>query len=194
MALTRKFLTALGIEAEKIDEIITAHADTVNGIKEEMNKYKSDAEKLPKVQKELDELKDGDDWQKKYENEHKAFESYKTEVSNQKVIDSKKEAYKELLISNNVDNKRIASILKITNFEEMEIGEDGKLKNEDKLNENIKNDWAGFITSTKDRGADVETPPGDNKLMTKEAFEKLSLNERMAYANAHPSEVKALIE
>ena len=35
MALTRKFLSALGIEEAKIDEIISAHADTVNALKEQ---------------------------------------------------------------------------------------------------------------------------------------------------------------
>ena len=57
MALTRKFLSALGIEADKVDEIINAHAETVNALKEERDNYKADAEKLPAVQKELDELK-----------------------------------------------------------------------------------------------------------------------------------------
>jgi hypothetical protein len=60
MALTRKFLKAMGIDEEKIDEIITAHSDTVNGLKDERDKYKDAAEKLPSVQKELDELKDKD--------------------------------------------------------------------------------------------------------------------------------------
>lgn len=194
MALTRKFLSALGIEAEKIDEIITAHTDTISGIKEEMNKYKADAEKLPQVQQELDNFKNGDDWQKKYEDEHKAFEDYKTEVDKREIVNSKKEAYKGLLLANKVDEKRIEAILKVTNFEEMKLGDDGKFENESMLSENIKSDWAGFITSTEDKGADVETPPNDGKSMTKEAFEKLPLNERMTYANAHPSEVSAFMK
>ena len=42
MALTRKFLSALGIEEAKIDEIISAHADTVNALKEQRDSYKAD--------------------------------------------------------------------------------------------------------------------------------------------------------
>ena len=57
MALTRKFLSALGIEEAKIDEIISAHADTVNALKEQRDGYKADADKLPTVQRELDDLK-----------------------------------------------------------------------------------------------------------------------------------------
>ena len=57
MALTRKFLAALGIEADKVDEIITAHTETVDALKHERDTFKADAEKLPTVQQELDDLK-----------------------------------------------------------------------------------------------------------------------------------------
>ena len=42
MALTRKFLKALGIEDDKVDEIITAHSDTVNALED----GRADADKL----------------------------------------------------------------------------------------------------------------------------------------------------
>ena len=44
MALKRNFLSALGIEADKIDEIINAHAETVDALKEERDEYKKKAE------------------------------------------------------------------------------------------------------------------------------------------------------
>jgi hypothetical protein len=37
MALTRKMLKAMGIEEEKIEQIIEAHAETVDGLKEDDN-------------------------------------------------------------------------------------------------------------------------------------------------------------
>lgn len=40
MALIRIFLAVLGIEDAKIDEIIRAHTDTVNGLKDEIEKFK----------------------------------------------------------------------------------------------------------------------------------------------------------
>lgn len=61
MALSRKFLSAMGIEDDKIDQIIEAHTDTVNGLKDEIEKYKADAEKLPGIQKELKKLQDDAD-------------------------------------------------------------------------------------------------------------------------------------
>ena len=65
MALTRKQLAAMGIDAEKIDEIITSHTETVSGLKDKITQLEADlktaqeeAAKLPDVQKELDDLKD----------------------------------------------------------------------------------------------------------------------------------------
>ena len=58
MAVTRKLLKALGIEDEKADQILEAHTETVNEIREERDRYKADAEQLPGVQQELAELKE----------------------------------------------------------------------------------------------------------------------------------------
>lgn len=197
MALTRKFLSALGIEPEKVDEIITAHTETVNALKEERDNYRKEAEKLPEVQKELDALKEvnnGDDeWEQKFKKEHEDFENFKKEVANNEAIRETKEAYKKLLISNNVDEQRIDAILKVTDFNGMEL-KDGKFEDEGNLVENIKSEWAGFIKTEGTQGADVSNPPGNNTSMTKEAFEKMSLSERMNYANEHPSEASEFLK
>ena len=57
MALTRTLLKGLGLTEEQVGTIIEAHSETVNGLKEELGTYKAAAEKLPGVQKELDDLK-----------------------------------------------------------------------------------------------------------------------------------------
>ena len=68
MALSRKFLSALGIEADKIDQIIEAHTDSLEGIKAERDKYKEQidngkndvdakAKELADTRKELEDLK-----------------------------------------------------------------------------------------------------------------------------------------
>ena len=54
MALTRKLLKGMGLTDEQVDTIIEAHTDTVDGLKADVSKYKTDAEKLSDVQKELD--------------------------------------------------------------------------------------------------------------------------------------------
>ena len=100
MALTRKFLKALGIEDEKVDEIISAHTETVDALKAERDGYKADADKLPGVQSQLDDAtaqlndtKDGG-FKAKYEAEHKAFEDYKADIVAKETHAAKESAVK----------------------------------------------------------------------------------------------------
>ena len=46
MSLTRKMLKAMAIEDEKIDQIIDAHTETTESLKEERDNYKESAEKV----------------------------------------------------------------------------------------------------------------------------------------------------
>ena len=149
MALTRKFLSALGIEEAKIDEIISAHADTVNALKEQRDGYKADADKLPAVQKALDDLKasqSGDDpYKEKYEKKAKEFDDYKKGVEAKELKRSKSTAYKQVL--KELKASHIDSILKASQseLEKIELDENGKIKDVDKLKESIKKEWADFI-------------------------------------------------
>jgi hypothetical protein len=166
----------MGIDEEKIDEIITAHTDTVNALKEQRDSYKENAEKLPKVEKELNDLKeahkdDGENpYKKKYEDEHKAFEAYKKEVTAKETKATKKAAYKALLKEAGVNEKRIDSILKVTDVEKLELDDDGNIKDSETLKNNIKTEWADFIVQTSTQGANTATPPANNgkSTMTKE--------------------------
>lgn len=172
MALTRKFLAALGIEAEKVDEIIEAHTETVNALKKErddykadVEKYKPDAEKLSEVQKELDQLKEeheGNPYKEKYEKEHKDFEDYKTEIAQKEAKQKKESAFRAMLKEVGVSEKRFDAIVKVSDIESIELESDGKIKNSDKMKESIKSEWADFITTEGQKGANSQNPPDGN--------------------------------
>ena len=49
--------------------------------------------------------------------------------------------------------------MRVTQFDDMSLGEDGTLNDAETLKEKINSDWSGFITSTETHGAGVETPP-----------------------------------
>lgn len=168
MALTRKMLKAMGIEDEKIDEIVDAHAETVDALKKERNKYKDDSDKLSEIQKKYDDLKkevdskEGDSYKEKYDKEHKAFEEFKKAVEGERTKASKTQAYKELLKKAGVSDKRIDSILRVTAIDEIELDDEGKIKDADKVVENIKSEWSEFIVTESQRGAGTENPPKKN--------------------------------
>lgn len=163
MALTRKFLSAMGIEDDKVDEIITAHTDTVNALKEQRDKYKEDAEKLPNVQKKLDELEAQNDkedpYKEKYEKLQVEFDTFKEGVENEKIKAKKNKAYRELIKKAGVSEKRIDAIMKVTNIDNVELDEKGEIKDADKITENIKKEWSDFIVTESQKGADTTTPP-----------------------------------
>lgn len=195
MSLTRKMLKAMGIEEEKIDQIIEAHTETVDGFKDKLNDYKDKAEKYDGVKKELDDLKDGDnDWQKKYEKEHSDFEAYKTDITAKETKRTKEHAYRELLRGAGVSEKRLDAILKVTNLDSVELDKDGKIKDADKHTETVKTEWADFVETTSTQGADTATPPTNNggtKMTKADIYKK---DDKGRYVLSTEERQKALVE
>lgn len=175
MALTRKFLSALAIEEEKAEQIISAHSETVDALKADRDKYKADAEKLPSIQKELDELKakqdngDGNEaltkLQEKYDNLDKEYKAYKSDVSAKETKAKKESAKKALLKEAGIADKFIDLIMKASadDIDSIEFDEDGKtIKDADKKKDDYKKAYADFITEKKTVGADQNNPPASN--------------------------------
>lgn len=173
MALTstqvREFLSAAGTPAENVEDVVKkimdGHVTSINALREERDGYKADAEKLPVVQKELDDLKaKGDqDWQQKYEKEHNDFEAYKITVAENEERSKKTELYRALLKECKVGDRQIENILKVSGdaIDKLVI-KDNKLDDVEALKEKIKNEWSGFIMTEQKKGAEVETPPGND--------------------------------
>ena len=165
MALTRKMLKAMGIEDEKIDQIIEAHSETVDALKEQRDQYKADAEKLPEVQKQLDtanlqlESAGKDSWKVKYDALKEDFDQYKADQTAKETKTAKENAYRELLKAAGISEKRLASVLRVSDLDAVELDEEGKVKDADKLTESIKAEWADFIPTTTTTGASTATPP-----------------------------------
>lgn len=164
MSLTRKFLTAMGIEADKVEEIIEAHAETVNALKEERDDYKANADKLADVQKELEEAKKTieaqgtNEFEGKYNELKKEFEGYKAEQEAKALASSKESAYRALLKEAGVSEKRIDSIMKVTNLNDVELDGD-KIKDSETLTKTIKEEWKDFLTTESHEGAGTDFPP-----------------------------------
>ena len=198
MAFTRKMLKAMGIEEEKIDEIIEAHREVTDALKEDRDKYKADAEKLSDTQAELDRLKKDSEgkysYKEKYEKEHKDFEDYKKSITAEKTKAAKVDAYKELLKKAGVSEKRIDAIVKVTSMDDIEIDDKGTIKDADKRIDGIKTEWSEFIVTESKRGANTENPPtnvGGKKLSKEEIFKK---DEHGRYVLSAQERQKAIAE
>ena len=180
MGFSRKMLKAMNIEEDKIEQIIDAHSETVDALKADRDAYKEDAAKLAAVQKELDELKaKGDDGYKaKYEAEKAAHDALKADIAAKETKKAKTDAYRELLKGANIDEKRIATILRAEapTIDKIELDADGKIKNAEQYTESIKSDWADFIVTQSAKGTNTATPPangGTASTKTKEDILKI---------------------
>lgn len=166
MALTRAMLKGMGLSEEQISAIIDEHTTVTSALKDDIKKYKADAEKFADVQKELDDLKEKqtsqNNWEKKYTTEHEAFEKYKKDIADKEVANKIKSAYRKLLTDCKVGDKHIDSILRVTDFSEMKLNDEGILEGLDNLKKQINSDWSGFISTGGVKGAGVEEPPANN--------------------------------
>ena len=178
MSLTRKKLKAFGLTDEQVESVIEEHIETVKALQDDVATYKADADKLPGVQKELDDLKKsgGDDYKKKYEDEHSAFESYKSEISAKETKAAKERAFREILKAAKVSEKRIDTVVKASAsvIDKIELDESGNAKNSDALKTDAENEWSDFIITETHRGADVGKPPaGAGNAKSKEEILKI---------------------
>ena len=189
MALTRKFLKAMGIEDEKVDQIIDAHTETVDALKAERDGYKEDAEKLPKLQEAIKAAKEEAEkeagknpWKVKYDALKEEFEGYKAEEASKATKARKKEAYKALLKEVGVADKRIDAVIRVADIDKLELDEAGKLKDVDTIKASIKDEWSDFITKDSKAGASTANPPaktsGKEKLTKEQIMDIKDTTER----------------
>jgi len=181
-SLSRKFLTGLGIEDEKIDLIIETHQSVLSEIKEERDSFKEKAEKLPSVEKELEAFKkaseegNNDTYKVKYEALKEDFESYKKDIETKASQTKKENAYKALLKDVGISEKRIETVLKVSDLSKVELDDEGKIKDEETLKSSIKDEWSDFIVKQESKGAATSNPPANNgkSTMTKEQIRAIS--------------------
>ena len=197
MALTRKLLKGMGLTDEQVDTIIEAHTDTVDGLKADVATYKADAEKLPKVQKELDTLKAAGDggWQEKYEKVKKDLDDYKAEVSGKEAKAAKEKAVRAYYEGKGITGKSLDIAIRGSGAEIDALELDGdKIKDTSSLDELVNGTFSGLVSTTTTKGADTATPPtntGGGKLTKADIYKK---DDHGRYVMSAAERQKALME
>lgn len=166
MALTRKYLKAMGIDDEKIDQIIESHSETVSALKEERDGYKVKAGKLDDVQKQLDDAtasladtKD-DGYKKKYEDTQKAFDDFKNDITTKETRSAKESAVKAYFKTKGVSEKGMALAMRYVGNDVDTLELDGdNFKDTKTLDDALSGDLASLVETSSTKGADVATPP-----------------------------------
>lgn len=170
MSFKRSDLAALGIEPEKIQTLIDWHMETVKGLQAEIDRSKDTNDKLTNVQAELDKVKkdletanetiktaEKDNYKGKYESEKAAHDKLKEEIQIKANVDKKSAAFKAMLKEKGYSENAINKITKYGGYvDSVELDDEGKMKDVDKLFENIKSEWDEY---TPIEGMDNHIPP-----------------------------------
>lgn len=166
MALTNRMLKTMGIEEEQRDQIMEAHQDTLREIREERDRLRDQAAKVPDLQRQLQEAQeaakasDGDEWRKKFEAEHRALEDYRAEVAAKDQERAKSRAYRDLLVSKaKVDPRRVDRIMRLIDLSKVELDDKGAVKDADAVAKAAAEEWADYVVTKRVEGSDPENPP-----------------------------------
>lgn len=162
MALTRKFLAAMGIESDKIDEIIGAHAETVDGLKEQLKQYEADAKKLPEVKAELEKAKEAAKNSGDYDKLKKEYDDYKAEVLQKETRAAKESALRKVAKDAGLTEAGITKAVKYADWSTIELDDKGEVKDAKTLIKSLKDEWPEHIGTTQTQGAKTPNPPANS--------------------------------
>jgi len=193
MALTnanvKEILSKAGVDSEHmkeaVNEIIEGHTTSIEALREERDTYKAQAQKAEDLQKQLEkaqkDLKDAtsdeseNKYKTKYEMLKEEYKEYKKGIEEKATKDRKSKAYKELLKEAGISDKRIESVLRVSDIDSIEFDDDGNIKNKDELLNGIKDEWSDFIQTADVQGANTENPPANTggKTITRDDILKI---------------------
>lgn len=160
-------LKALGIEEEKIDQIIEEHSESVNALKQKAGDAEEVAEQLKAITQERDELKaklkESGAAVKELEKLKSEFENYKSEVTGKEEAAAKESAVKEYFKSKNIVGGNLEIAMRGCKDEIASIAlEEGKIADTKSLDALISGTYSSLVSKTTKQGADTANPPSGN--------------------------------
>lgn len=177
MALTREFLTALGIEKEKHQAIIDAHTETTEALKADRDRYKADAEKLPKALEDLKKAQEAAKDRGDYDKLKEEYENFKADVAAKETRAKKETVLRDIAKDAGLSDAGIAKALKYHDYDKLELDEKGAAKEKAAILKGLKEEWPEYIQTTETKGADTATPPTAGGTARKTAEEILAIED-----------------
>lgn len=186
MALTRKLLKGMGLTDEQVDTIIEAHIDTVDGLKEEIDKHKDASKKLDdalarakKAEEELDTAKK-DGWKDKHDKLKKEYDDYKSAQTAKETKVAKEKAVRAFYEKANItgNDLNVAMRGSYAEIEAAELDESGNLKDTSPFDALVKGDFAKLVSTTVVKGADPKNPPKNGGATYKSRDEIMKIADR----------------
>lgn len=192
----------LGIEPDLVKQIMARHVGVIDALKEQIADSEAQEEKLTKVQAELDKLKashkeqaeklsaaekERDEIKGKYDTATADLEKIKTENAERETDEKCKKALADFLHEQKFSDFAVKNITGNGVYKSVQFGEDGKPANLDEILKTIQTDerYSGFMPKISEKSHTPANPPANTG---GSAFEKMTLGEKMKYANDNPGD------
>ena len=159
------------------NRLVALHLGVVDPLKDDLTKYKADAEKLPGVQKELDDLKAAGDggYKEKYEKEHSAFEAFKTDITAKESKAAKEKAVRAYFKSKNITGANLDLAMRGCGEEMAALELDGeKIKDTKSLDALVDGTYKGLVSKQTVRFDTGARFNGGGKPMTKDEIRQIN--------------------
>ena len=146
------------------NRLVALHLGVVDPLKDDLTKYKADAEKLTGVQKELDDLKAAGDggYKEKYEKEHSDFEAFKADITAKESKAAKEKAVRAYFESKNITGANLDLAMRGCGEEMAALVMDGdKIKDTTSLDALIDGAYKSLVYTEHVQGANPATPPAN---------------------------------
>lgn len=209
MAFTRKYLAGIGIEADKIEAIMEAHVEVVEGLKAKIAESGDSAEELTKVKAELEQAKNDlktaqetikaaekDNYKGKYESEKAAHEKLVADIAAKETATKKEQALVTAAKAAKYSDDAISVILdsKKDYAGKIEFDKDGKATNLDEIMKTIATDRPALVPkATETPHHNPTNPPANNpsgKPVTWDDVDKIKdTEERQTFMSQHMEEL-----
>ena len=159
------------------NRLVALHLGVVDPLKDDLTKYKADAEKLPGVQKQLDDLKAAGDggYKEKYEKEHSAFETFKTDITAKESKAAKEKAVRAYFESKNITGANLDLAMRGCGEEMAALELDGeKIKDTKSLDALVDGTYKGLVSKQTVRFDTGARFNGGGKPMTKDEIMQIT--------------------
>lgn len=199
---TRSWLNDLGLEPDIVKQIMARHVGVTDALKEQIADSEAQEEKLTKVQAELDKLKasqkdmaeklsaaekERDEIKGKYDTATADLDKIKAENAERETDEKCKKALADFLHEQKFSDFAVKNITGNGAYKSVQFGEDGKPANLDEILKTIQTDerYSGFMPKISEKSHTPANPPANTG---GSAFEKMTLGEKMKYANDNPGD------
>lgn len=176
------------IPAAAIQTLVTAISSAVGNEYVAKERYKEKLNEIDdlngKLQTAEDSVATAEKWKTKYEAMKEDFTNFKADQAQKDSRAAKETAYRALLRQAGVSERRIDTVLKVSDVDGVELNDKNEIADAKDRLKAIKDEWADFIETTGVKGAATPNPPANVGGPAKTKEEIMNIKDTVERQNA----------